>query len=388
MGGKEPLPDAPFFTAADEAAGLEVLALEGHDHADEEYSRTKARLWERMGHALEEAHYPQGKIASKLARSIEERVRKRTGATVSVRTGHFQRVMALHSWQNPVAAAGQRTFFERQKSKKAPEGGASDRQPYMDRAIPALPEDALAPAPAEDAEGKPQAKKRLNTGLAAALRDLSDGLRWASRTLENPEWKGAVDLEELHPREYKDAVRQAQQLTALLLEEGARRSRVPPSGYHLFRTIAGRGELSAMKVCELFARERHRLIAEGAAWLGKAVVRQFRAGTASGPPPILRPHSRETALLLGWSGQRCAGCESWRVGAAPDKDDARDCADCGKSAAAAQHPAVCPDCSALVYGRGDPESIVECHECGHRLEMPARVRREILAQHDGSERIA
>ena len=127
------------------------------------------------------------------------------------------------------------------------------------------------------------------------MRALADGLRWAARTMEDPAYKGAVDLRAEHPREYANCVRATTALAALLVEEGARRPRVPATGYHLFRLIAGRGELSALAVCELFAAERLRLIKAGSEWLGKAVVRQYRQGRASGPPPVLRPLGTDSA---------------------------------------------------------------------------------------------
>lgn len=388
---QEALPAPDFFEAADRAVKLELEIMRGE--VDEgEAGRTKKALWERMGRALEAAHWPPPKIAAKIARTIEEKVAKKTGVRPSVQGSHFRVTMAQRGWTD-------QRFRNHRFLGKASVTDASGRKPFIDRVVPdvvlpeaeeeegaterqaaepAKPEAAPEGTPAPKPKPKPKTNRPLNTELVESLRALADGLRWAARTIEDPAYKGAVDLAVEHPREYAGCVHATTALATLLVEEGARRAKVPATGYHLFRLIAGRGELSALAVCELFAAERLRLIKAGTEWLGKAVVRQFRQGrTPTAPPPILRPSGTDSALMLGWSGRPCLKCRKWRV------DDKGDCADCGANSPPIETAAVCPECQALVYapmpGAEKKNTVLKCRECRAPLNLTANQRRMLVA---------
>ena len=369
------LPPASFFEAADTAADLEA---EGLDRA--ESGEPKASLWTRMGAELEAAEWPSNAIATKIAREIEARLHRRTGVKASVRTAYFYRIMAQNRWVDPARQAAAKG----QKTGGYSPGGAS-KKPYISLGRDGADEEvADDPVPSSS---RPPEPKMLNADLADALRAEAEALRRAAKTLQDRKWQGAIDLAAEHAAEYAEAVRAVKAATVILDEEGAKRSRVPATAHHLFRMLAGRGELSALKVSELFAAERLRLVKEAGDRIGKAIVQQYRSGrTAGPPPPILRPSGREGALLLGWTGQQCIACGHWRVevlAAIPGRADRR-CIDCGKEQHAV-HPAVCPKCTALVYGppvqhgKVQGRLAAECRACGHKIPLDKTTAKEVLA---------
>ena len=373
------LPPASFFEAADRAADLEAEELVGDKTPEALYrlAPKKSALWTSMGAELEASGWPQGAIASKIAREIEARLFRRTGTKASVQTAYFHRIMAENRWQDPKRS-------EAAKKANAPRGGAS-KKPYISLGRDGANEE-VADDPVPSSSSKPE-PKMLNADLADALRAEAEALRRAAKTLQDRKWQGAIDLAAEHAAEYAEAVRAVKAATVILDEEGAKRSRVPATAHHLFRMLAGRGELSALKVSELFAAERLRLVKEAGDRIGKAIVQQYRSGrTAGPPPPILRPSGREGALLLGWTGQQCIACGHWRVevlAAIPGRADRR-CIDCGKEQHAV-HPAVCPKCTALVYGppvqhgKVQGRLAAECRACGHKIPLDKKTAMEVLA---------
>ena len=352
---------------------LEIDALDGDDG---QTARTKAQLWTKMGADLEAAGWPRSQIGTKVARTIEDRIEKRTGIKVAVKTAHYYRVMAENKWADPVRQS--RAGGASGGGSGAPAEGAQ-KKPYI-----SLERDDGSEAAAAEAE---KANRTYNREFAAALRSYADVLRWAAKTVEDRTWHGATDLAAEHPAEYAEAVRSLTTAVSTLEEEGARRIRVPKSAHHLFRVIAGRGELSAVRASELFAAERLRLIKERGMQLGPAIIRQFRAGKGPDPPPILQPAGRDAALLHGWSGQQCTACRRWRVEAvetASLSEPDRICVDCGEQMHAVT-PATCPECRSLVYGpavqhgRIQGRLAVKCGECGHAIPVDKKTAEEVLA---------
>ena len=373
-GSSYALPSASFFEAADAAADLEA---EGMDKPA--LNEPKTRLWVRMGTELEAAGWPRHAIAVKIAREIEQRLHKRTGVKATVRTAHYYRVMAEHRWVDPerqAAGKGRKTG-----GRSSPEG--APKKPYIDLGRGA--EDVAPDSTVQQQATGRQKARALNEELAGALRDLADSLRWAAKTIENPKWDGAESLRSSHPTEYDEAVKTCRATSTILEEEGSKRLRVPKSAYHLFRRLAGRGELSALRVSELFAQRRLELDKEAGDRIGKAIVAQHRAGHASEPPPLLDPRGRDAALMLGWAGDQCGACGSWRVEqqAAPIGRPDRRCTSCGGEAFAV-HPVVCPKCRGLVYGpavqRGSivGRMAAACSACGHKIPLDAKSK-EMLA---------
>ena len=377
-------PGAPFFEAADAVTAMEVDELAGHIEPGEAAVH-KSRQWIRMGRDLESHAWAPARIARKISKVIEDKVERRTGRRVSVRTSYYYRVMAAHGWQDKEWAARRRESSPFASSSSSPPPAPASRQKTSSGDISSAPRGGVknsvkiaanAAADSEpvgedevDEEEEEEARAPLNHELCAALRDASDCLRWSARLLGDETWMGRVDLESKHPRDYREACRSVRACINVVEEEGSRRRKVPATAHHLFRELVGKTDLSLLRISVLFAERRLHVVREEGDQIKGALAKAYRAGKGLDAPPILRPASRNGALLAGWSGQQCLGCDGWRVEAvnAPAGQPQRRCVDCELELEALV-AAKCPGCGAMVYKSGPRGQA--CPNCGYKWAPP------------------
>ena len=104
-----------FFAYADEIIRLETT--------DNEYTKTKRKIWKAMGDYLETNNYPKHLISKKIRKTIEERIEAKTGNRVSINTGHFQDIMQKNEWTDQ---SMNRNNLKNKNNKLDPETGSKN----------------------------------------------------------------------------------------------------------------------------------------------------------------------------------------------------------------------------------------------------------------------
>ena len=298
----------------------------------------KKKLWEQMGKELEDQGYPGDRISRKIHETIEDELQKKTGYPIHITSGYFYKIMRTNNWVIPYRTA---------KNSET--------------------DDPTDPATAQEQSNQTSLiRDRRNMEFTALLQTTIDLSRDTITAFQE-----APELTELYTKsQLTDYIKQHEAIHTIIRDGINRKLKIPQHAEHLFLSLHA-SEASLAKAAEKFLEVRLKLMKKTGKFLTrKQAVKFLHPATHNRQQaglPIFQPHDRSTAIYIGYTGQPCATCHSYRTRLKDGSKHTCICADCSAEEPLRTIPQ-CPHCGNPLWDHLHPISMgSKCPECGEDI---------------------
>lgn len=247
--------------------------------AEDTTVETKRQLWEDMGNELEISGYPKHKISVKIQNTIEAILREESGYEIKINTRHYYRVMEKNNWQDE-------SFIHHTKKIDAL-GHRENSSIYTG----------------------------INSELVEFLAKMEKTIKRMQekcKTLTDNDGNPLEIKEQIPKASYDTIIGELHEVNNIIDDENDDKSKVPQRLHHLFKTILQQ-QSGMFAVAKSFAYSRLYLLDHVHAWLTKKQANKFKLGVEPNQLPMYKPRTTDQALFMGFFGQQCNKCKSYRV---------------------------------------------------------------------------